>query len=400
MADKQSSAFALLLPVYVPAILVSFAEGFVVPILPIFIDSFGVSSFVLGLVLAASGFGMMFSEIPAGRLLERISPKWAMTAAGIMIAASAGIIALEPGIVAVSLLLVLKGAGVALWGLSRHVYITSVTQIGNRGRATAIFGGLTRIGFFLGPLVGGILAQRFGFTAPFVGLAAVAFVGVLVVFVFVPAIEARTVTTRVATKEQMRQARPALLRAGIPQALIQTIRQGRNVLLPLIASLVLGLDLETTGLVVALAGFVDMALFPLSGWIMDRFGRKFAIVPSLVLQSIGMVLLLFVSNSTELMAVAVLLGIGNGMSAGTMMTLGADLAPPGAVAVFLSYWRLIGDAGGTLAPVLVGSAAQFIGMSGSAGAVAAAGAVGAVWFAFYVPETLQRVRRIRTSRTS
>lgn len=390
MARQQPSTFSLLLPVYVPTILVSFASGFIIPIMPSFVDSFGVSALVLGLILAADGFGMLLSEIPAGRIVQRVSPKWAMGSAGILMAGATAIIPFVTNVLTVAILLALMGVGIALWGLSRHAYLAAITIRGNRGRASSVFGGVSRIGVFLGPLVGGFLGGRFGFSAPFLAYSAVAVIGVAVVLIFVPAMEPRGVATRAATKAQLSAARPLLLRAGVPQALIQTLRAGRKILLPLVASLVLGLDLETTGLIVAIAGGVDMALFPVAGWMMDRFGRKFAIVPSIVLQTIGMACLPFVSSVTGLMLVALLLGFGNGISAGTMMTLGADLAPSGAVAVFLSYWRLIGDAGSMLAPLLVGSAAQLIGLSGSATAVAAAGAVGAVWFTYFVPETLEK----------
>lgn len=390
MARQQPSTFALLLPVYVPTILVSFASGFIIPIMPSFVDSFGVSAFVLGLILAADGLGMLLSEIPAGRIVQRVSPKWAMGSAGVLMAGATGSIPFAENVFTVAILLATTGVGLALWGLSRHAYLASITISGNRGRASSIFGGVSRIGVFLGPLVGGFLGERFGFDAPFFAYCAVAIVGVVVVLLFVPATEPRRATTQAATRAQLRAARPLLLRAGVPQALIQTLRAGRKILLPLVASLVLGLDLETTGFIVALAGGVDMALFPFAGWLMDRFGRKFAIVPSIVLQTIGMACLPFVSSATGLVLVALLLGFGNGISAGTMMTLGADLAPSGAVAVFLSYWRLIGDAGAMMAPLLVGSAAQFIGLSSSATAVAAAGAIGAVWFTYFVPETLEK----------
>lgn len=390
MSRSPASTFSLLLPVYIPTILVSFAAGFIHPVLPSFIDSFGVSAFLLGMALAAESFGMVLSEIPAGRLVSRLSPKWSMGGAGALMVCSTLAIPFAPTIAAVMVLLVISGAGLAVWGLSRHAYLAAFTQSSNRGRASSIFGGVSRIGVFLGPLVGGFLAQRFGVSAAFFGYSVVAMIGVVVVLLFVPAIEPRGATNRVDAQQQLRAARPALLRVGVPQALIQTLRAGRRVLLPLVASLILGLDYQTTGFIVAVAGFVDMALFPVAGWIMDRYGRKFAIVPSIILQTIGMGLLPFVSSAEELTAVAILLGLGNGISAGTMMTLGADLAPPGAVALFLSYWRLIGDAGGMLAPVLVGSAAQVIGLHWSAAAVAAAGAVGITWFTYFVPETLER----------
>ena len=63
------------------------------------------------------------------------------------------------------------------------------------------------------------------------------------------------------------------------------------------------------------------------------------------LLAIGHVLVPFTHTTGTLMAVGVLMGIGNGASSGLVMTLGADLAPPADRARFLGIWRLLADAG-------------------------------------------------------
>lgn len=49
---------------------------------------------------------------------------------------------------------------------------------------------------------------------------------------------------------------------------------------------------------------------------------------------------------------AVAVGLGNGMSSGVVMTLGADHAPPASRASFLGTWRLVADVGGFGGPAL------------------------------------------------
>ncbi|MCB0139017.1 MAG: MFS transporter, partial [Caldilineaceae bacterium] len=55
----------------------------------------------------------------------------------------------------------------------------------------------------------------------------------------------------------------------------------------------LGLDVQTIGWIVSISSFVDMSLFYPAGFIMDRFGRKFAYVPCFLIQGIGMALIPF-----------------------------------------------------------------------------------------------------------
>ena len=99
---------------------------------------------------------------------------------------------------------------------------------------------------------------------------------------------------------------------------------------------------------------------------MDQLGRKFAIVPCFAIQAIGMFLIPFTGGFGSLLLVTILIGIGNGLGSGAMMTLGADLAPPDSRAEFLGIWRLIGGCGGTGGPFVVGSVADLFGLPAAA----------------------------------
>ena len=65
-----------------------------------------------------------------------------------------------------------------------------------------------------------------------------------------------------------------------------------------------------------------------------------------------MALIPLTGSFAALLAATSLIGFGNGLGSGTMLTLGADLAPPKGegMGAFLGLWRLIGDTGHTSAP--------------------------------------------------
>jgi MFS family permease len=56
----------------------AFAEGMLVPVLPLYVASLGVPFWWVGLVLAAEAIGMLIADLPAGALLRRIDRKTAM----------------------------------------------------------------------------------------------------------------------------------------------------------------------------------------------------------------------------------------------------------------------------------------------------------------------------------
>ena len=49
------------------------------------------------------------------------------------------------------------------------------------------------------------------------------------------------------------------------------------------------------------------------------------------------------------------MGLGNGISAGVVMTLGADAAPPADRAQFIGGWRLCNDLGSAAGPLVIGA---------------------------------------------
>lgn len=126
--------------------------------------------------------------------------------------------------------------------------------------------------------------------------------------------------------------------------------------------------------------------FP-AGYLMDRYGRKFATVPSFAIMGVGLAMLPFATSFVTMASIGIVIGLGNGLSSGSMMTLGADLAPEGAVGEFLGIWRLLGDIGMVTGPLLVGVIASNLSLANSAIVLGAAGGISSLMFLFLVKET-------------
>lgn len=381
----------LALAVYLPSVIFSFCDGLLVPTLPLFAASFDVSLWVVGVALAGEAVGTLLADAPAGRLLRVVPQKSAMLLGGGLTAAAVLATAVAPNLLLVILLRVVAGVGLSLFSIARHAYLAHATRSGRRGRAIAIYGGVNRLGVFVGPAIGGALATLLGLRAPFVLYAALAAVGLLLVVRFLPREVERARPVRpLRAARALRVAGPVLTNAGLGQVLGQTVRAGRKVLIPLFGSQLLGLDALAVGLIVSLSGLIDMLMFYPAGWLMDRRGRKHAIVPSFLIMGLGLLLVPFTTGFGSLLAAGLLIGLGNGVGSGTMMTLGADLAPPDATGEFLGLWRMIGDAGMVGGPLLVGTVAQVTTLGASATAVAMVAVAASGWFALRVPETLRR----------
>ena len=99
----------------------------------------------------------------------------------------------------------------------------------------------------------------------------------------------------------------------------------------------------------------------------------------MVILGAAIIALPFTTTLGAVTVVAMVMGLGNGIGSGILMTLGADVAPPGVRPQFLGLWRLFSDSGSAAGPLLVaagaalGSLAAGIAAMGAVGLVAAAG---------------------------
>ena len=241
-----------------------------------------------------------------------------------------------------------------------------------------MFGGINRLGIFGGPAIGGVLADQAGIHATF-GLSA----ALAALALAMSAILLKPLTRAASSLRASHRWR--LVGAGVRAQRARPVGGGdradtgsddpRRALPdhPALGSGTARLDAAQVGTIVTAGAILDVSMFIPAGMLMDRFGRKVAAVPSFALMALGIGLIPFTRDFLTLLLVAMLIGLGNGLGSGLMMTLGADLAPPGATGEFLGVWRLIGDVGAVTGPLLVGAVAAAFGLSGGAWVLSVAG---------------------------
>jgi sugar phosphate permease len=93
---------------------------------------------------------------------------------------------------------------------------------------------------------------------------------------------------------------------------------------------------------------------------------------------------------SSLLLVNSIISFGNGLSSGSMLTIGADLAPKESRGEFLGLWRLIGDGGKTGSPLIVGAIAEVVSLPVAAIVMSGAGFISTLINIFLVPETLKK----------
>jgi len=130
---------------------------------------------------------------------------------------------------------------------------------------------------------------------------------------------------------------------------------------------------------------------------MDRFGRLWTAVPSLVGLGIGHIMLSLThdvsANIAWFIFTAMFLALANGLGSGILMTLGADLAPQTNPAPFLGAWRFTGGIGQAASPLMIAGITAVASLSLAAGAVGMLGLIGAGVMVRYVPRYIQKPQK-------
>ncbi len=388
----------LILPVYLPSLLLAFSQGLLIPVLPLYAKNLGASYGLVGLIVSAQGLGMLLSNIPSAILMRRLGRKRTMLLGIACLALSTGALFWAQSIPEAIVYRFIGGFGLALYNLARYTFLADTVTVDKRGRSIALLGGIFRVGRFTGPMIGGMVGAMFGLRSSFIlfGLACV--IALIMVAIFVQRLE--TPPAIIAPKPPggylwatLRAHYRTLATAGTGLLFAATIRTGRLVIIPLYAADVLGLDVQAIGLIEGVSSGLEMLLFYPAGMIMDQLGRKYANVPCFAIQGIGMLILPFTWSFVSLLLITILIGLGNGLGSGAMLTLGADLAPEDSRGEFLGMWDFIGNAGATGGPFVVGSVADVLGLPAAAWTLAGTGLLASCIFLFLVPETLKNPRR-------
>ncbi|HHV22067.1 MAG TPA: MFS transporter [Propionibacterium sp.] len=378
---------------YVPTLLVSTGHGAVLPLVALTARDMGASLEVAAFLVALFGFGQLIGDIPAGMIASRFGEKRALVGAALLEAAALLLCWQASEVWMLGIGVFAAGLAGAVIGLARQAYLTEVVPAHQRARALSTLGGVYRIGQFLGPMIGALVVATVNLSAAYAAAAAFSVVAAALTAAL-PDVQGRQPRGTVRGPGMVTIVRSrwkALATLGMGGMVIQLGRAARLSVLPLWAEAV-GLSPETTALIFALAALADMSMFYPSGWIMDRFGRFYSAVPTLLVLGIGFATLPLTRGALTVTLVAILLGVANGFSAGIVMTLGSDSAPVNARAKFLGAWRLLTDAGNAGGPLLVSAIVALAPLWSASVAIGAVCWLGAAWFTRWLPRRPGAVR--------
>ena len=340
----------------VVGLVIAIGFGVMSPVLPIYARTFGVSSFLIGLVTSSLSI-LRLSTMPVSSWLLRFTGPRELAIIGcILVGFPTFMIGISNSYWGVLIWRGLSGFGSALYGVSAMALLFAVSPPHQRGRANAVYGGGFVIGAMIGPAVGGLIVA-ISLNAPFYFYAVALAISAIILVIFLPRTDAPA-------RKEVRNRGAGLV--GLIKdnrfraVIVVQFSNGwqswgvRALLVPLFVVEVAQKSTTWAGIAFAIAATAQAACLPLAGWGTDHLGRRPMLLIGCALTGTMSVGFALTNSYLVLVILMCIYSIGVSFLGSSAQAMLADTVPtstPSGIAAF----QMAGDSGAILGPLVAGA---------------------------------------------
>lgn len=383
MSDTAFSWKKIIIPAFGPSMLFGIGNGAILPVIALSAIDLNASLAMSGVIVSLIGLGSLVSNIPAALITSRYGERRSLIGASALcvVALILCLTAAHAAVLALGVLLM--GMATSVFYLARQSYLIDAVPMHLRARAFSTLGGTQRIGMFIGPFAAAAFMHFIGLAGAYwVAIIALTAAGAL--SFAIPELEIRPKTgADPSPKPKMANIasthRQVFLTLGAGVLLVGAMRASRQIAIPLWSDTI-GLNPTTTAIVFGLTSAIDMLVFYPAGKIMDQYGRVWVALPCTLILGLAFLAIPWTHSLPAFVLVCILMGFGNGIGSGIVMTLGADASPAVGRTEFLGIWRLIADVGTSAGPFFLSGMTALISLGAGIAATGGFGFVAAAIF--------------------
>ncbi|CAM5188821.1 DHA1 family multidrug resistance protein-like MFS transporter OS=Ureibacillus acetophenoni OX=614649 GN=SAMN05877842_101302 PE=3 SV=1 [Ureibacillus acetophenoni] len=294
--------------------------GIVIPVLPSYLEIFGVGGQILGFLIASFALAQFLFSPIAGDLSDRYGRKIFVIIGLIIYGISQILFGLATEVWVLFIGRFLTGLGAAFIMPPVMAYVADITTDEERGKGMGLLGAAISLGFMIGPGIGGFLAEV-NLHFPFHVSGVTALVAALLSLIILPNVKPHEFKT----KQQLEAKHQP--RENLWQQLVRSVKTPYFILLIVVftfsfgianfqatLSMFLTLKFDYTpadiAIVITVGGFVGVIL---QVFIVDilfkKFGEMKVILVNLIVAAITMFLMIYVNGYFVILAVATLFQI-------------------------------------------------------------------------------------------
>jgi len=297
--------------------------GIVVPLLPVYAHSMGASGFLIGMIFGAFSMSRTVFLPFFGRLSDRKGRK-PMIATGLISYALISVAFIFSNTVhGLILVRFIQGIASAMMMPVALAYVGDITPAGSEGTTMGLFNISMFFGLSLGPVIGGVINDRFNLDGAFIAMGILSLVGFMLSLFWLP-------PTRTEHVLQNKTA-PAPWRKIIVDRVIASLFVFRFAyaacigiiwgFLPVLADTVFSLSSLAIGVLVMLGVFISGLIHYPMGALADRVNKKIMVISGGLLVCAALLYYEWASGFNDLLCATSCFGIGGGIAMPALMAL-------------------------------------------------------------------------------
>jgi len=364
------------------AFLADIMSGILGATFSLYAEDLGASVVFIGLLTSMTGLAGLLSSVPIGDASDRVGRTRVLTFEMSGFALAMALFAIAPGPVFLIPGRLLLGAAMVASFWIAAAYLGDIVTPSERGLAFGLLTTSMGLGFAIGPLVGGLVADRIDVRAAYVLGALVGTVGVgVVIFVLrgrQPSV-VRAQRPRLSVRESLRVGRERkLIAAGIANVLTAIAFGGAVATFFPLYCRELGFSDAEIGTMFAIRALASTCVRLPSGALTGVLGSRQVVLGAIAIEAIAIAGIGTAESHGALLGWLVLEGIGFGAFLASAQSYMAENTVESTRGAAIGFYSMTGGIGNTLAPLVLGVVADVFGLATVFYASSAAVVVGLV----------------------
>ena len=332
--------------------------GIVLPAIPVFARTFGVSNAAIGLIVSMFAITRFASGLISGKLVDLYGERAVFSSGVFMVAVFVFLAGLSTTYHQLLFFRAAGGLGSSMFSVAAGSVIMRSVDDAHRGRAQSVYNGAFLLGGISGPAIGGLLSL-ISLRAPFFVYSALLLVSGIVAHFFLKGdkigkMEKDMDTTGHTTVREawaMKPYRIALLLAFIVNWVFFGLRAS---ILPIFVIEELKSTTAVVGYGFTLGALFQGALLLHGGRLTDSKGRRITSIVGSGIGLIGVIVLTMASHPLMYLVAMSIIGIGGAYLSTTPASIVGDIIK-GRGGQVIAIFQMAGDAGMIVGPIVIGA---------------------------------------------